>query len=369
MERRLATIQKITSLLPIEGADAIEKATILGWELVVKKGEFTEGQLCVYCEIDSIMPDKPEFDFLRERKFRIRTIKLRGQVSQGICFPLSILGKYPEKNIYEGADVTGHLGVIKYDPQAEAERKEAEKLIAIDRSRMGKILKRYAWYRKLMFRPKKTGFPPFIKKTDEDRIQLFPDICQKYAGVRFVATEKIDGQSGTYFLIPNPRRWIFGRKWLFGVCSRNFQLTHPDNSSYWTVAKMFDLKDKMIEYCTRNGGGLIIQGEIIGPKIQGNKYNVTDYKFFVFNVISYQNGRSVAYDTMTQEALCTTMGLIPVPYIGGFIFPATISQSVELARGISVLSSIPREGIVIRNYREKLSFKIINPDFLLKYSE
>lgn len=99
-KRKLATIQKITKLEPIPGADNIEKATVLGWELVVKKGEFKEGDLCVYIEIDSILPEKPEFEFLRERKFRIRTIKLRNTYSQGICFPIKILENYG-KLIYE----------------------------------------------------------------------------------------------------------------------------------------------------------------------------------------------------------------------------------------------------------------------------
>src|SRR6056297_506501 len=100
--RKLASIQKIRSLDPIEGADAIERATVLGWQLVVKKGEFKPGDLAVYCEIDSLMPERPEFEFLKPRKMRIRTVRLRGQVSQGICFPLSILpDDFPAE---EGAD-------------------------------------------------------------------------------------------------------------------------------------------------------------------------------------------------------------------------------------------------------------------------
>ena len=112
--RKLASIQKIVSLEPIKDADKIEKATVLGWELVVaKKDNFKVGDLVVYCEVDSILPDKPEFEFLRERKFRIKTIKLRGQVSQGICFPLSIL---PKAKYNEGEDVTEVFGARKYDP-------------------------------------------------------------------------------------------------------------------------------------------------------------------------------------------------------------------------------------------------------------
>ena len=137
MERKLASVRRIVSLSPIVGADLIEKATILGWEVVVaKKDNLKVGDLVVYCEVDSILPDKPEFEFLRERKFRIRTIKLKGQVSQGIVFPLSIL---PGNSIFpykEGDDVTEVLGVRKHDPQAEWERKESDILDSLDKNRM-----------------------------------------------------------------------------------------------------------------------------------------------------------------------------------------------------------------------------------------
>src|SRR4030042_5995329 len=122
--RKLASIQKITSLSPIDGADKILKAAVLGWECVVLKNEFNEGDLCVYCEVDSILPEKPEFEFLRERKFRIKTIKLKGQVSMGICFPLSIL---PKGNYQEGDDITETIGITKHDQQAAAEQKEFDR--------------------------------------------------------------------------------------------------------------------------------------------------------------------------------------------------------------------------------------------------
>src|SRR5512133_220514 len=158
--RKLASIQRIASLSPIIGADKIEKATVLGWELVVKKDEFRVGDLCVYVEIDSILPDKPFFEFMRDRKFRVKTIKLRGQVSQGICFPLSIVPKGGDR--YEDADVTEALGITKYDPQAIFEQKETERLASISKNRLDKFFKRYSWYRALVFKPTKRPFPSFI---------------------------------------------------------------------------------------------------------------------------------------------------------------------------------------------------------------
>jgi hypothetical protein len=373
MERKLASIQRIESIDPIEGAESIEKATILGWEVVVKKGEFLPGQLCVYCEVDSILPDRPEFEFMRERKFRVKTIKLRGQVSQGICFPISIVSKLiMPRRLNEGDNMTEVLGIKKHDPQAEFERKETERAMATHNSRMDKLLKRYAWYRKLFMRPKhnRLPMPSFISKTDEDRIQNSPNACQEWAGVRFITTEKLDGQSATYFMLPNPHKGLFGKKWLFGVCSRNFQLMVPDDSSYWEIAQKLHLEQKMRILCTGWGHGLIIQGEIVGRGIQGNKYGLSDRKLYVFNIIEYRGGNKTKYKPLIQKDICGTLGLETVPFLDGdFYLPETIHNAVEMAKGTSVLANIPREGLVVRNYSRHISFKIINPDFLLKYSE
>lgn len=368
MERKLASIQRIVSLVPIAGADMIEKATVLGWELVVaKKDKFEVGNLCVYCEVDSILPDKPEFEFLRERKFRIKTIKLKGQVSQGIAFPLSIL---PGWSYEEGQDVTDIIGVKKYDSQAEAERKESDRLAAIDKNRMTKFLKRYSWFRRLVFKPPRIPFPSFIKKTDEDRIQLFPSACEDWRGIKFVSTEKLDGQSGTFFVIRNPKKGLFQKKWIFGVCSRNFQLLKPDNSSYWTIAKELELEKLMLKHCETHNRGLIIQGEIIGKGIQCNRYNKPGYEFYIFNVVEYFKGEKIIFDQTTQVMFCEHYGLNVVPNIKfDYFLPASIPEAVETAKGKSVINDIPREGIVVRNYTNNISFKIINPDFLLKYSE
>ncbi len=373
MERKLASIQRISAISPIDGADKIEVATVLGWQVVVaKKDEFKAGDLVVYVEVDSILPERPEFEFMRDRKFRVRTIKLKGQVSQGICFPMSILKDYRLKNVMAGTDVTEYLGIKKYDPQAEAEQKETERLLAIHNGRIHKLLKRYAWYRRLFARDRsgRIPMPSFITKTDEDRIQLFPNACEEWKDVRFIATEKLDGQSATYYCIPNPRRRPFGRKWLFGVCSRRFQLLRPDNSSYWTIAKKLDLQRRMEEYCNKYGVGLILQGEIIGSKIQGNKYGIVGYEFKLFNAGTYADGKKYPFKQRLQANVADELGLDIVPVLTDtFMLPATISEAVAMASGGSVLADIPREGIVVRNYEKGISFKIINVDFLLKYGE
>jgi hypothetical protein len=367
--RKLATIQRIASLTPIKDADKIEKATILGWEVVVaKKDGFKVDDLCVYCEIDSILPDKPEFEFLRERKFRIKTIKLKGQVSQGICFPLSILPSSFKPQ--EGIDVTDLLGIKKYDPQAEFERKEADRLASINKNRMDKFLKRYAWYRKIIFKPTRKPFPAFIKKTDEDRIQLFPNYYENWKNIEFEVTEKIDGQSATYFVVPNPQKGLFRPKWLFGVCSRNFQLLKEDNSSYWSIARKHNIKNKMISWCEKHNTGLIIQGEIISDKIQGGKYRRGDYEFFVFNFIEYNHGLIEKFNNKEMDKACRLLGLATVPFICLRTPLPSMKEMVDLANGLSVVSfKTIREGLVWRNYLYDLSFKVVSPEFLLKYGE
>lgn len=362
--RKLASIQKIISIKPIEKADAIEVAQVLGWECVVKKTDnFKVGDLVIYIEIDSIVPEKPEFEFLRERKFRIRTIKLRGQVSQGLVLPLSYL---PKGNYLEGDDVTNLIGVKKYDPQYELEQKIVEEKLNRSKNKISKYLSKYNWFRNL-FRftlPKRDSFPKFIKKTDEDRIQLFPNICENEKETIFIETEKLDGQSGTYFLIKNPRRFLwFGEKYIFGVCSRNFVLPKSDNSSYWTIARQYNVRSAL-ENLIGDSEFIIIQGEILGNGIQGNKYGIYGYDFFAFNLI-YPNE---LVNSILAEELLLQQGIKFVPILNiGLRLCESITEMVEHAKGKSTIANVQREGVVIRNYNKNISFKVINPDFLLKY--
>lgn len=370
--RQLATIQRIANLTPILGADKIEVATILGWEVVVKKGEFKVGDLAVYIEIDSIVPDRPEFEFLRERKFRIKTIKLRKQISQGLALPLSII---PQKLVYkgnaelylkEGNDVTETLGVIKYDPQAEQEAKLVEQ--DVTKTGFAKVLMKYRWYRRLILRPVKAPFPKFIAKTDETRIQNMPRILQTLSHEEFVVTEKLDGQSATYFVIKK-KQWWGGYKFVFGVCSRNWQLLKEDNSSYWTVARQFNLKRILTQYLKDvDAEFVVLQGEIIGERIQGNKYKIEGYDFYAFN-FKFSN---CVYNTAEMfSSLTCGQNIKVVPILNRqYKLPETVQAIVEYSKGNSVVGAKPiREGVVIRCSRQNVSFKVINPDFLLKNEE
>ena len=343
MERKLASIQVIDNLEPIENADSLDKATVLGWSLVVKKGEFQVGDKCVYCEIDSLMPDEPEFEFLKARGFRIRTIKLRGQLSQGIAFPMSILEgrKYPndtrENPAYElnvGDEVSGLLGVTKYEPPIPAQ------LAGIVRG----------------------SFPGFIKKTDEIRIQSEPKVLERHAGKVFYTTEKLDGSSMTVFYMDGE----------FDVCSRNLNLKEDENNSFWKMARKLNLENKLKDRYTRTGGNLCIQGELIGNGIQGNRYNLEGHDFYVFNVYSINTGSFVDY--YGARIIAEELGLKMVPHISEFVLEHSVDDLIEMVKGKSVLNpKQDREGLVFRPIFEdtdpdlgRLSFKCINNDYLLK---
>ncbi len=368
MTRKLASVQKIIGIRPIEGADKIEVCQVLGWECVCKKGEFKVEDLVVYCEIDSIMPEKPEFEFLRERKFRIKTIKLRKQVSQGIVFPLSILPN--PFNHTEGEDVTELIGVVKHDPQLQEEKALEEQ--NTPKSKINKFFMQFALYRLIYFKlhKKDKGWPDWIPHTDEERIQTCANILINRPNSEWYITEKLDGQSGTFF---TGSKKVWGIDKLdFGVCSRNIRLSKPDNSSYWTMAKKYDIGKKLLNF---NKYGIVIQGECVGPRIQKNKYELKEQDFFVFNVID--NGTKYSFNQM--KVFCELNGLKCVPIIDeNWTFnncnrsvPEIIKELINLSTGKSSLNKdVWREGIVVRlKDNPSVSFKVINPEFSLKYLE
>jgi RNA ligase (TIGR02306 family) len=335
--RKLASIQKIKALEPIEGADAIEKATVLGWQLVVKKGEFKVGDLVIYCEVDSILPDKPEFEFLKSRSMRIRTVRLRGQISQGICFPLSIL---PESfEIVEDKDCTDILGVTKYEP-------------AIPACLSGVM---------------KGKFPSFIPKTDETRVQVLQKVLDKYKGERCYVTEKLDGSSATFYL----------KDGVFGVCSRNIELKEDSENSFWKVARDMDIENKL----RSTGINIAIQGELIGEGIQGNKLKIKGQTVKFFNAFDIDKFEYLEYIDFRNIFAKLNLPIVPILY-QQYPLDNNIESIINLATIKSTLNKdVWAEGIVIRPYSEKIdlllsnenfnngrvTFKAINPMFLLKY--
>lgn len=341
--RNLASTQKIKNLQLIEGADAIEKATVLGWQLVVKKGEFKIGDMCIYCEIDSVMPDNSDFEFLKPRGMRIKTVRLRGQISQGICFPFSLAEKYGVslENIFEGQDVTSLLGIIKYEPPIPA-------------NLSGEV---------------KGGFPSFIPKTDETRVQVLQPLLDKYKGTDCYITEKLDGSSITYYL----------RNGEFGVCSRNLELKETETNSLWIVAKALNVEDKLRSL----GANVAIQGEIIGEGIQGNKYKLKRQTARFFNLFYIDKYEFTSFYDFRNAIKNLELDIVPV-ISENYELENDINTLVRLSTAKSILNpDVWREGIVIRPVQEiidsidsngffhndRVSFKVINPEFLIKYGE
>jgi RNA ligase (TIGR02306 family) len=352
--RKLASIQTVNAVEPIPNADAIEKVRVLGWWVVSKKGEHRPGDKLVYCEIDSLLPEHAEFEFLRPSSFkpaqtspegdvvlpagfRIKTVKLRGQVSQGICFPLSILP--PGAPADEGADVTDLLGVRKWEPPLPV-------------GMGGRV---------------KGGFPGFLPKTDETRVQVLEPVLLRHRGKTFSVTEKLDGTSFTAFL----------RAGTFGICSRNLWMDEADETNVLVrVARRLRLEEGLRAARERRGIDLAVQAEVIGPGIQKNKYELKEVTLRVFSVLDV--GAYRLLDHATALDVIRELGLEPVPQLGTVVLNHTVDELVAFAEGTSVLNpKAQREGVVLRplveEYDEdiggRLSFKAINPKFLLKYDE
>ncbi len=336
--RKLASIQRIKALEPIPNADAIEKATVLGWQLVVKRGEFRAGDLCVYCEIDALLPERPEFEFLRPRRFVIRTVRLRGQISQGICFPLSIL---PEGTaIEEGADVTESLGVRKYE-------------LPVPVHFSGQV---------------KGPFPSFIPKTDETRVQVLEGVLDRHRGTVFYASEKLDGTSLTAYLNDGE----------FGVCSRGLDLAESPENLHWQCARRYDLEGKLRRLGQGRGGNVAVQGEIVGERIQKNRLGLKGVQFFAFSLFDIDRYAFLDYADFVAAARELELPTVPVVTDRFALTEAIgVREIVDFAIGRSALNGAAwREGLVFRPLVEtidvelgRLSFKALNPEYLFKHGE
>lgn len=337
MERKLASIQVISDIDDIPGADNIQVATVKGWKLVVKRDEFKIGDEAIYCEIDSFLPICDEFEFLRKSSFkrmgdkegfRLKTIKLRGQVSQGLLIPITILKSkiYADqfKALSIGDDVSEALGIWKYEPPIPAE--------------LSGIMK--------------GSFPNFIPKTDEERIQNLTEVYANFKKSNFYVTEKLDGSSATYYM----------NNGVFGVCSRRIYLLESEGNLFWKVARQLKLEEKMKE----SEKNICLQGELIGEGIQGNPYKLKGQSVRFFNAFDIDEQRYLSLDEFAE--IIEWFGLETVPFVlNDYSLPDSIDELLSFAEGKSKLNpNQEREGLVIRNHARTISFKVISNKFLLK---
>jgi RNA ligase (TIGR02306 family) len=340
MERKLASIRKIEKIDPISGADKIELVTVDGWKVVVAKDVGHKiGDFVVYCEIDSFLPIKPEYEFLRKSSykkmgdqegFRLRSVKLRGQISQGLILPIKDVIPFPDVLDYMevGKDVTELLGIVKYEPPIPAEL-------------AGKV---------------KGGFPSFIPKTDEERIQNLSSEYEEWktqSDHEFYVTEKLDGSSATFYM----------KDGVFGVCSRNLELLETEDNTFWRVARILDLENKMKNV----GMNFSIQGELIGEGIQGNPYKIKGQTVRFFNIYDIDLREYYSIHILNRIVKDVMGGLETVPVLEtNFKLPETIDELLKYADAKSALNpNFDREGIVIRNGNKSISFKVISNQFLI----
>jgi len=333
MERKLVSIQRIDAIEPIDGADNIVKARVMGWDVVVKKGELAAGDLCVFFEIDSLLPDgAPWAEFMRPRGFRLKTARLRGVLSQGLALPTSILpggaGEVPPV----GSDVRERLGVVKYDPPVPLGSDVAG------------------------------PYPARVPKTDEIRLQSALGVLDEIRGHDLAITTKIDGTSTTFHVDEDGA---------FTACSRNWALARAD-SAPWRIAAQYQLE-------TRIPRGFAVQGELCGPGIQKNRLGLPAVDWWVFDAYDTRAGRHLDHGELV--AFCAERGLKTVPVeaiVDGDAarsFDHTLPAWLARAGGLYPGTKNRKEGIVVRPLvgrrsetlgGSRLSFKVLNNDFLLK---
>ena len=330
--RKLAKIVKIDELNPIEGADAIECAVIGGWKVVAQKGLYKVGDLAVYFEIDSWIPHelapflskgKEPREFEGVKGERLKTIRLRGQLSQGLLMPLDEACKNIESELFEGLDVSFPLGVIKWEKPVNAQ------LAGVC----------------------KGNFPSLIPKTDQERVQnLKKEIQAAYdAGLKFEVTEKLEGSSMTCYKIDGE----------FGVCSRNMDLKRDENNSFWKVAIEQDIEGKM-----GFSDNFAIQGELIGPGIQGNIYKLNQLQFHVYDIYDIKEGTYM--NPADRRDIIARMGLTHVPVLmEDMMLLETMDEILAAAEDKSVLADTEREGIVFKQVDGGMTFKAISNKYLL----
>ena len=341
--RKLASIRIANAINPIIGADAIESVRVDGWVCVAKKGEFQVGDKGIYFEIDSFLPGEDErFNFLAKQFItfegkqgaRLRTIRLRGQLSQGLFLPLN---KFPElQNLEVGADVTEMLNIGKWEPPMPAQL-------------AGEV----------------TGiFPHFIHKSDQERIQNLLELIEINQGQEFEATVKLDGSSMTVYRFDRAVNKEGNTFIDHGVCSRNYNLRENEKNSLWRVAR----KNRLIEGLDFLGRNLALQGELIGEGIQGNHEGLIGQEFYLYDIFDID--QQVYLPPQERQDIVKTLndnGFIVkhVPIVGVVKLSHTVEQLLEMADGQS-LNNEKREGLVFKRLDGRISFKAISNWYLEK---
>lgn len=382
-DRALAHIEEVAWIKPIEGADNIEAIGVLGWNLIAKKNEFQIGDKCVFFEIDSKLPEKEWSKFLESKHYKIKTMKLsKFKVwSQGLALPVRDIPEITE-NLSIGTDVTDLLGVT-YSVAEDNVRKATpttnpnEKYNRMSRrhpklakTRCFRWLMKREWGKKLLFsffgrkKDNPRGWPSFIKKTDEERIENCPFYLESKD--KWVMTEKLDGTSCS-FAVERQKK-----KFEFFVCSRNVrqmdrnQETYHDSNIYWELADKYDIKNKLINLAEDyDYEHVVLQGEGVGL-VQGNPYKLKENDLYCFNLVLDGIRTSTPY----LKEWCDKNGLKCVPILDiNHELPHNMKSMKIEADGLSVINpKVKREGFVYRSQDGQQSFKNVSREYLLKHN-
>lgn len=383
--RELAYLVKIDEIRPIEGYDRVEYARVGGWWVIVKKDQFKVGDIAIYIEVDSKVPEKEPFMFLEKRKFKVKTLKMCKVISQGLLMEPADFG-WKNDEVSVGDFVTEKLGITyaeAEDNKRKAPSADKYKLMA---QRNGKLfakqpfrwLMRRDWGKKLLFiffgkkKDKKNGWPAWVSKTDEERCQNMPWLFPGNPEEEWIATEKVDGTSTTFTMKG------FGRGRQFFICSRNVVFDEPDKNCYYDtnvyleMAEKYNIEKVLEEILFRYSAVcnfVTIQGETYGEAIQRRDYGLEGRDFKAFNVIlGYEDGHTERLNPMAMKELLDEFGVPTVDIVDEhFKIPETCEQLLALAGGPSAIDGRMREGLVFRSYDGARSFKAVDNNFLLKY--
>ena len=402
-ERELAYIVRVDDIKPIEGRDRVECAVVGGWTIMVRKGQFHPGSLGIYFEIDSQVPEKEPFMFLAAKKFKIKTQKYKtpdGQFwSQGLLMGAEDFGWTTAERESDTCStcIVDSDGVAHYvDDESRFLTKQLSVTYAVaeDNARKSSSMDKYKkmaqrcpklfakkpirwlmrrnWGKKLLFalfgkkKDNKSGWPVWVKKTDEERVQNMPWILQNKEP--WIATEKIDGTSTTFTM----KRGKFG-KFDFYVCSRNVVFDKPDKACFYDsnvyleMAEKYDIENALKDMLKIDSRlkWVTIQGETYGPGIQKRDYSATEHEFAAFNFITSLEGR---WNSLRAKGLLSLYGIPWVPIVNkNFILPDTVEELLDIATDVSVIDGGMREGLVFRSPDGTQSFKAVSNEFLMKY--
>lgn len=385
-KRALAYTARCGVIKPIEGADNIELMAVNGWNVIVKKGEFKEGDLCVYFEIDSKLPVREWSEFMLKKHYKVKTMKLNkfGVISQGLALPTNVFDiTIPEE---ENIDLTEKLDVVysvDEDNKRKAEISKYDKmrqrhLDLFKKNKLVKWLYKRMWGKRLLFiflgkkRDTRT-WPEWVSKTDEERCQNLPHL---FPGdeTEWIVTEKIDGTSTTFTM---KRK---GRKIDFYVCSRNVCFDKPEKADrcyyesnvYLEMADKYNIEEILTEMLEDHDDVefITIQGETYGQGIQNRDYGMNYHDFMAFNLIfGYKNGEVQRFNPLEMSTILAWYDIPCVPIVHDcYVLPTTCQELLDYAADdISRVDGGMREGIVLRTKDGKQSFKAVSNEFLMKY--